>query len=191
MDEHADHKQADGVENEGPGANEKQGYAGFEWFHLRHFFGDGQGVESGAHQSQQDRIFEQNQAPVPVLGHFDLAELQFLAKPGGHFLQGAKRAEPAAEKATAPDEQGYECVHPENKDDRIQQEHIERETVPDRQEQGVDVNHRKLALGVEADKEQGEEQKSPAEPVYQLRVAAQGFLAGEEHGQNGQADYQQ
>ncbi|MNF55206.1 hypothetical protein D3C84_366600 [compost metagenome] len=189
--EQAQAEQDHGVEHERPAAHEEQGDGGLERFHFGQAFGQAQGVAGAQQQAEQDEVFELLQAPVVALGDFPLPDPQALGDPAEDFLQGAEGAEPAAEQAAAPEEQADEGEAPEDEDQRVHQENADIEAVPQGLQQGEDIHHRQLALGVEPDEYQGEQQETGAKKVKAAAVRADAMLEDEQAAEQDQRADQQ
>ena len=116
---------------------------------------------------------------MPAFADLPLANVQFLRQPADHLLQCTKGAEPAAEQAAPPKEQADEGKGPEDENHRVHQKHRDLEAMPEREQQGENIDHRELALGVEPDEQQGEQQETGAQQMKAAGVPADPLLIDE------------
>jgi len=105
--------------------------------------------------------------------NFQLRQMQQASKFAGEFLQRTERTQPAAKRAAPPDDQRNRDEGPQHHGHRIVKEEIETAAGHQRLQQTGDIDNRKLALGVPADEQQGEQQETPAEPDKAPAIAGQ------------------
>ena len=184
--EQVHHQQHHHVEHEPPLAVELQGDGGLERLHLGGLLGQHHGFQGDAEQRQQDDVLDGPQALMHrerqlVLGDLDLAR-QLVEQ----FLQGAERAQPAAEHATAPQQDAGGGEHPEDEDDRIGEEQLPAEVLEHRVDEGQHVDHRQLPQGIPADEHHGEDQVAATQPVQELRLLGEFVLQEQDHRQQAQ-----
>ena len=96
------------------------------------------------------------------------------------LLQRAERAQPAAERAAAPEQQRRRDREPQDEDQRRHQEVVPAEVGPQRVDEGEDVDDRKLRLRVPAEPDQREDQEAEPHAVVQHRPAHEPVLEEED-----------
>ncbi|MOA21822.1 hypothetical protein D3C78_1423360 [compost metagenome] len=119
-------------------------------------------------------------------GQFELRHLELARGFVEQLLQGAERAEPAAEHAASPEQDAGGGEGPEDEQHRVDEEQFPTEAFEQRMDEGQHVDHRQLPQAVPADIHQGEQQVATAQPVQQLRPAGQVVLQEENHGEQAQ-----
>ena len=127
---------------------------------------------------------------------FQLLDAKFLCDEIGQLLQGAERAEPAAEKAAVPHQRTESGGAPEDENHRVHQKDVPVKTVNERigKRQHIDHRqlpvHRKLRAKITAEPEEGESQVADAECLVSARVAGNPFLQHKDADQheNGNAE---
>ena len=127
--------------------------------------------------------FKRPQALVEAPGQLQLRYAEPAAEMVGQLLQRPERAQPAAERPAAPEQQPGRHGEPEDEDQRVHEKIGPAEVGEQRVGEGQHVDHRQLRLGVPAEPDQGEDEKAVADPGGQPRPADEPVLEEEQAGQ--------
>ncbi|MNF67538.1 hypothetical protein D3C84_493560 [compost metagenome] len=119
-------------------------------------------------------------------GQFVLGNLQLARGFVDQFLQGAERAQPAAEHATAPQQNARGGEDPQHEDQRIGEKQLPAKVLEQRMDEGQDVDHRQLPQGIPAQEHHGEEQVTATQPVQKTGPASELVLQEQDRRQQQQ-----
>src|SRR5690606_30443931 len=96
-----------------------------------------------------------------------------------------------ADHPAPPGEYGDDGAAPENEDHRVDQKYPDIKILRQRQQQGEDVDHRQLPLGVQANEYQGKQQKTCAEQMKGPAFPADAVLPDKHAGKHDQREAEQ
>ena len=109
-------------------------------------------------------------------GQLILTNLQLPCSLVDQLLQSTKRAQPATEHATPPEQDAPCGEHPEHEDHRVTEEQLPAEVLHHRMHEGQHIDHRQLPQGIPANEHHGEHQIASAQPVQESRIAGKTIL---------------
>ncbi|MNT08553.1 hypothetical protein D3C72_1432980 [compost metagenome] len=161
-----------------------------ERLHFGELFRDRQVIQREAEQQQEDDVLQGRQPLVHAVADLQLAHAQALGDAVGEFLQGAERAQPAAERTPVPEHHGDRGGAPQDEHQRVHQEVLPAEIRAQGREERQHVDDGQLRLAVPADPEQRERQERQAQPVVQEGAGGKLVLEEEDADQHRQRNGQ-
>src|SRR5690554_2409213 len=184
------HQQQYSVSHERPGTIEMQGDGSFERLNFSHLFCRCQRSQRHAEQHKKNDVLDGPQALMPGKRHGVLGHLQLAGNFVDQFLQGTKRAQPAAIHSAAPEQHDAGNYRPEDEQHRVSQEGFPGKAADQTVHEGQHVNDRQLPQRVPTDEEQGVNQKAVTDPAHHLRLLYQPVLEEQDEQQHGNAGTQ-
>ena len=145
-------------------AQEAQDDRGLERLDLGQALGLRHRAQRHGEQGQEDHELERAQPLVQPERHRHLRHPEASRRPVRQLLERPERAQPAAERAPAPEDQRHRDIGPEHEDQGLEQEEVPAEASAQRVTEGQHVDDRELGRGVPADPEQGEQEEADPQP---------------------------